>query len=62
MLGEAELDRTLPDRNLKVFVGTWNMCGTKNVPEALASFVLPDSVELMSDVYVIGTQESGPNR
>jgi hypothetical protein len=62
LLGESELDRAFPDRQLKVFVGTWNMCGSKTVSQSLAAFILPDACELVNDVYVIGTQESGPSR
>lgn len=27
MLGKAELDKTFPNRDVKIFVGTWNMNG-----------------------------------
>ena len=62
MLGESELERVFPDRKLKVFVGTWNLCGIRDIPASLSSFVLPDAVEQLCDIYAIGTQESGPNR
>ena len=62
LLGAEELERYFPDRKMRIFVGTWNMCELKTVPESVDDFVLPDNVDYIQDCYVIGTQESTGNR
>ena len=57
LLGVEELDKYFPDRNVRVFVGSWNMNG-QTPPSFLADFLLPVNVEYVPDVLVIGTQES----
>ena len=61
LLAEDEFERYLPDRNIRVFVGTWNMNG-ENPPRHLSDFLLPQRVNLVPDVLVIGSQESYPER
>lgn len=62
MLGQEELERYFPERKMRMFVGTWNMCEMKNIPASLDDFVLPESSEFVQDLYVIGSQESVGNR
>ena len=61
-MGSDELERFFPDRKMRIFIGTWNMCEMKLVPESLDDFVLPDTSDFIHDMYVIGTQESVSNR
>ncbi|XP_066920486.1 phosphatidylinositol polyphosphate 5-phosphatase type IV-like [Clytia hemisphaerica] len=58
----AEISNYLPDKKLKIFVGTWNMKGTKFLPSSLDDFLLPPESIYLQDVYVIGTQEGTPFR
>ena len=75
MLSASELERFFPERKARVFVGTWNMCEhrfstkvkvkageTDKVSEDVDDFLLPETCELVHDIYAIGTQESCPNR
>ncbi|PNF17293.1 hypothetical protein B7P43_G04974, partial [Cryptotermes secundus] len=61
LLGLVELERTLPQRELRIFVGTWNMNGQAPPPQ-LNDFMLPDDLEHVPDVIAIGTQESFSER
>lgn len=59
LLGSEELHRYFPDRKVKIFVGTWNMGGHKDmVSQRIVDFILPERCELVQDIYVIGTQEN----
>jgi len=62
LLGANELDRCFPDRRIRIFVGTWNMCGMRDVPCSLNDFLLPQTADFVQDAYVVGTQEAIPNR
>ncbi|XP_047108477.1 inositol polyphosphate 5-phosphatase E [Schistocerca piceifrons] len=61
LLGSVELERTLPHRELRIFVGTWNMNG-QPPPHELNDFMLPATLEHVPDVVAIGTQESYSER
>ncbi|XP_063234367.1 inositol polyphosphate 5-phosphatase E isoform X1 [Bacillus rossius redtenbacheri] len=61
LLGSLELEKTLPQRELRVFVGTWNMNG-QAPPKELNDFMLPPGLEHVPDVIVVGTQESYSER
>ncbi|XP_004525259.1 72 kDa inositol polyphosphate 5-phosphatase [Ceratitis capitata] len=61
LLGPAELDRVLPNKEITIFVGTWNMNG-QNPPKQMNDFVLPLTVEHVPDIVAMGTQESSPDR
>ena len=61
LLGVEELDKYFPDRNVRIFVGSWNMNG-QTPPSFLADFLLPVNVEYVPDVLVLGTQESLPDK
>lgn len=61
LMGPSELDRVLPAREIRVFVGTWNMNG-QHPPNGMDDFVLPAAVEHVPDVIAIGTQESCSER
>ena len=61
LLGAEELERYFPDRNIRVFVGTWNMNG-QTPPRHLSDFLLPQRIDFVPDVLVIGSQESFPER
>ncbi|KAK9885426.1 hypothetical protein WA026_010922 [Henosepilachna vigintioctopunctata] len=57
LLGTNELYRMCPNREITIFVGTWNMNG-QSPPKELNDFLLPIDVEHVPDILVIGTQES----
>jgi len=61
-LGATELDRYFPERRMRIFVGTWNVCGMRDVPASVNDFLLPETADFVQDAYVIGTQEAIPNR
>ncbi|XP_017128629.1 inositol polyphosphate 5-phosphatase E [Drosophila elegans] len=61
LLGPSELGRVLPQKEVTIFVGTWNMNG-HSPPKQLNDFVLPPNVEHVPDIVVMGTQESTPDR
>ncbi|KAG6442385.1 inositol polyphosphate 5-phosphatase E [Manduca sexta] len=61
LLGAAELEHVFPDREVKIFVGTWNMNG-QAPPRELADFIFPDQVKHVPDIFAIGTQESYSER
>ncbi|OXB67123.1 hypothetical protein ASZ78_005696 [Callipepla squamata] len=62
LLGAEELSRYFPDRNVGIFVATWNMQGQKELPENLDDFLLPTDPDFAQDMYVIGVQEGCPDR
>ncbi|XP_053230774.1 phosphatidylinositol polyphosphate 5-phosphatase type IV isoform X1 [Podarcis raffonei] len=62
LLGAEELNRYFPDRNIGIFVATWNMQGQKELPEVLDDFLLPPGPDFAQDMYVIGIQEGCPDR
>ncbi|XP_071802515.1 uncharacterized protein [Asterias amurensis] len=59
LMSKEELERFFPDRKVKIFITTWNMCEGKVLPENLEELLLPEDCVLVQDIYVIGTQESG---
>ncbi|XP_049869041.1 inositol polyphosphate 5-phosphatase E isoform X2 [Pectinophora gossypiella] len=61
LLGAAELEHVFPDREVKIFVGTWNMNG-QPPPRELADFIFPNQVKHVPDIFAIGTQESYSER
>ncbi|TDG50421.1 hypothetical protein AWZ03_003326 [Drosophila navojoa] len=61
LLGPSELSRVLPQKEVTIFVGTWNMNG-HSPPKQMNDFVLPSNVEHVPDLVVMGTQESTPDR
>ncbi|XP_049546823.1 inositol polyphosphate 5-phosphatase E [Anopheles darlingi] len=61
LLGAAELDKLLPNREITIFIGTWNMNG-QSPPRQMNDFVLPTALEHVPDVIVFGTQESCSER
>ncbi|NXE46411.1 INP5E phosphatase, partial [Casuarius casuarius] len=62
LLGAEELSRYFPDRNVGIFVATWNMQGQKELPVNLDDFLLPTDPDYAQDMYVIGVQEGCPDR
>ncbi|XP_059619169.1 inositol polyphosphate 5-phosphatase E [Phlebotomus argentipes] len=61
LLGGHELEKVLPSREVKIFVGTWNMNG-QNPPKQMNDFVLPVGMDHVPDIISIGTQESCSER
>ncbi|XP_012531149.1 inositol polyphosphate 5-phosphatase E isoform X3 [Monomorium pharaonis] len=61
LLGPVELEKVLPNRELKIFIGTWNMNG-QTPPKELNDFMLPSDIETVPDLLAIGTQESCSER
>uniref|UniRef100_A0A250Y3V1 Phosphatidylinositol polyphosphate 5-phosphatase type IV n=1 Tax=Castor canadensis TaxID=51338 RepID=A0A250Y3V1_CASCN len=62
LLGAEELARYFPDRNVVLFVATWNMQGQKELPPSLDEFLLPTEADYTQDLYVIGVQEGCSDR
>ncbi|XP_075026822.1 phosphatidylinositol polyphosphate 5-phosphatase type IV isoform X1 [Calonectris borealis] len=62
LLGAEELSKYFPDRNIGIFVATWNMQGQKELPVNLNDFLLPTDPDYAQDMYVIGVQEGCPDR
>ena len=62
VMGASELDRTFPDRNISIFVGTWNLADIKTLDEGIEDFMLPTSLEYVPDLIVITTQENSLDR
>lgn len=61
LLGAIELEKCFPDRTIRIFVGTWNMNGN-SPPRHLAEFLLPQNLDYVPDILVVGTQEGFPDR
>ncbi|KAK2575647.1 hypothetical protein KPH14_011910 [Odynerus spinipes] len=61
LLGPVELEKVLPNREITIFVGTWNMNG-QSPPKELNDFMLPSDIETIPDMLAIGTQESCSER
>ncbi|XP_005625165.1 phosphatidylinositol polyphosphate 5-phosphatase type IV isoform X1 [Canis lupus baileyi] len=62
LMGAEELARYFPDRNLALFVATWNMQGQKELPPNLDELLLPAEADYAQDLYVIGVQEGCSDR
>ncbi|OAF66867.1 hypothetical protein A3Q56_05408 [Intoshia linei] len=58
LLGINELERFFPDHVMRVFVGTWNMAQTTELPLTFNHFIMPMKVDHLSDIYVINVQEA----
>ncbi|XP_050524165.1 inositol polyphosphate 5-phosphatase E isoform X4 [Daktulosphaira vitifoliae] len=61
LLGAMELERVLHHREVRVYVGTWNMNG-QAPPLELNEIFLPDTIPHLPDILAIGTQESYPDK
>lgn len=61
LLGAAELEKACPNREVTIFVGSWNMNG-QNPPKQMNDFLLPSSVEHVPDLVVVGAQEACPDK
>ena len=57
LLSSEELDRYFIDRKARVLVATWNMGGVKKLPTNLDDLVLPDLIQVIPDIFIIGVQE-----
>lgn len=62
LLSSEELDRHLLDRKARILVATWNMGGVKKPPSNLDELVLPDVIQTIPDVFVLGVQEFDLNQ
>ncbi|XP_020775661.2 phosphatidylinositol polyphosphate 5-phosphatase type IV-like [Boleophthalmus pectinirostris] len=62
LLGAEELDRYFPERQLGIYIATWNMQGEKGLPVNLDDLLLPTDSEFAQDIYVIGVQEGCPDK
>ncbi|XP_028666042.1 phosphatidylinositol polyphosphate 5-phosphatase type IV [Erpetoichthys calabaricus] len=62
LLGAEELDRYFPDRQVGIYIVTWNMQGKKEIPENLDDLLLPTDNDFAQDFYVIGIQEGCSDR
>ena len=54
LLSGDELERNLPDKRARVLVTTWNMNAVKKLSDNLDELLLPDMIQTMPDIYVIG--------
>jgi hypothetical protein len=57
LLSNEEIDRNLVDRKARVLIVTWNMGEIKKLPENMDDLILPDNIQTMPDIFVIGVQE-----
>jgi inositol polyphosphate 5-phosphatase INPP5E len=57
LLGQVELEKACPNRDVTVFIGSWNMNG-QSPPKQMSDFILPNAIEHLPDIVAIGTQES----
>ena len=57
LLSSEELERNLLDKRARVLVTTWNMGGVKKLPDNLDELLLPEVIQTMPDIYVIGVEE-----
>lgn len=57
LLSSEELERNLADKRARILVATWNMGGAKKLSDNLDELLLPDMIQTMPDIYVIGAQE-----
>ncbi|KAL2079643.1 hypothetical protein ACEWY4_025387 [Coilia grayii] len=62
LLGAEELERYFPQRQVGIYIATWNMQGEKGLPNNLDDLLLPTDTEFAQDFYVIGIQEGCPDR
>lgn len=62
LLSNEELDRHFLDRKARVLIATWNMGGVKRPPKNLDQLVLPDIIQTVPDVLVLGVQEFDLNQ
>ncbi|KAK2506963.1 hypothetical protein MC885_006558 [Smutsia gigantea] len=62
LMGAEELARYFPDRNVALFVATWNMQGQRELPPHLDELLLPTEADYAQDLYVIGVQEGCSDR
>ncbi|XP_054988348.1 phosphatidylinositol polyphosphate 5-phosphatase type IV [Sorex araneus] len=62
LMGADELARYFPDRNLALYVATWNMQGQKELPANLDELLLPAEADYAQDLYVVGVQEGCSDR
>lgn len=76
LLGAVELEKACPNRDVTIFIGSWNMNGEfrngfeclpaaklsfilgQSPPKQMSDFILPNAIEHLPDLVVIGTQES----
>ena len=57
LMGQVELEKACPNRDVTIFIGSWNMNG-QSPPKQMSDFILPNAIEHLPDIAVIGTQES----
>ena len=57
LLSTDELERNLLEKRARILVATWNMGGTKKLSDNLDELLLPEIIQTMPDIYVIGVQE-----
>jgi phosphatidylinositol-bisphosphatase len=50
--------RFFPEKKMRLFIGTWNMCELKQLPDSIDDFLLPETSDYIHDAYIIATQES----
>ncbi|RNA09111.1 72 kDa inositol polyphosphate 5-phosphatase, partial [Brachionus plicatilis] len=62
LLSTEELDRHFLDRKARVLIASWNMGGVKRPPKNLDQLVLPDVIQTVPDVLVLGVQEFDLNQ
>ncbi|XP_077987010.1 phosphatidylinositol polyphosphate 5-phosphatase type IV-like [Glandiceps talaboti] len=60
LLGTEELERHFPDRQVKIYIATWNMHEEKLLPKSIEDLLIPEDIDYLADFYVIGLQEATP--
>lgn len=61
LLGTVELEKACPNRDVTIFIGTWNMNG-QSPPKQMSDFILPNAIEHLPDLIVMGSQEACPDK
>uniref|UniRef100_A0A1B6E485 phosphoinositide 5-phosphatase n=3 Tax=Clastoptera arizonana TaxID=38151 RepID=A0A1B6E485_9HEMI len=61
LLGSIELEKVLPQRAVRIYIGTWNMNG-QPPPAELNPLILPEDLDHLPDILALGTQESYPEK
>ncbi|KAK6195875.1 hypothetical protein SNE40_001212 [Patella caerulea] len=62
LIGAEELERYFPDRQIHVWIGSWNMKEIKSISSSMTDFLLPETIKYVQNIYVVGTQENAMNK
>lgn len=60
--GESQLENIFPEKQISVYIATWNMHNEKELPASLDDLLLPPTSYTLPELYVIGTQETSSRK